>query len=386
MRAYVKFEELVKAMSFANTVLSDKSVDEKSRNFIFSIKEGECFLIGYSPIIFSRTELESVEDKEDIPENGWMFQVKASELNKIVASFSNLSRTKVDMISLYDDGVKIGLNIHEEPINDADAKLERDVEFFLEASPIFDKVLKEIELASPEDYSGVPSGDLMMYTDSLFPIMSNDSSNSSASKLNFTDDHVFVVTSFMSAFMENKLPDAMKNIVLTYSSASFLKKLCEVADGSVDLAKKDSIYLCVRAGNTEAFMKYNRVKINNKLHITKRQEAMSTGIVMDRMYLKDVLRRMGSMSSEGVATVTEEGLEVENSNFTQVIPINNSKGDVNGIKFKLTVSVLEKIILGRDDVFTGDVFMYFVKSARGYLIYMSDSTGVWFADTQVVNG
>ena len=184
MRAYVKFEELVKAMSFANTVLSDRSVDEKSRNFIFSIKEDECFLIGYSPIIFSRTELESVEDKEDIPENGWMFQVKASELNKIVASFSNLSRTKVDMISLYDDGVKIGLNIHEEPINDADAKLERDVEFFLEASPIFDKVLKEIELASPEDYSGVPSGDLMMYTDSLFPIMSNDSSNSSASKLN----------------------------------------------------------------------------------------------------------------------------------------------------------------------------------------------------------
>lgn len=385
MRVKVGFEEIVKSLVFANTVLSDKSVDEKSKNFIFSIKEDEAVVIGYSPVIFSRTLLESVESVEDLPENGWMLQVKASELNKIIAAFSNLSRTKVEEVFFYDEGVRIGIELHEVPLDENDSKLERNANFFLEVSPIPTKIVKEIEMEFPDGGEGIPGGDLVMYTDSLFPIMSNDTSSSMASKINFTNEYAFVITSFMSAFMVNKLPDAMKDIVLTYSSASFLKKLSESAEDSVELAKKDGVYLCVRAGNTEAFMRYNKVKVNSKLHIDKRVEAMNTGIVVDRLYLKDVLRRMGSMSTEGIVKITSEGLQVENSNFSQIVPVNKTKGDVEGISFKVSVPVLEKIILGRDDIFSGDVFIYFVKSARGYIIYVSDGTGAWFADTQVVN-
>lgn len=385
MKVRVNFEELVKALSFANTVLSDKSVDEKSKNFIFNIKEGDSKVIGYSPIVSSRTLLEDVEVIDEIPEEGWAFQVKASELNKIVSSFSSLFRTKVSDVYFYDSGVKVGVELHEEPLDDADAKLERDVEFYLESAPIPAKVLKEVKVEFPEESEGIPSGDLILYTDSLMPIMSNDSSSSMGSKVNFTGDYVFVMSSYMSAFMVNKLPEAMKDMALSYSSVSFLKKLCESAEDMVEISKKDSTYLCVRSSNTEAFMKYQRVMVNSKLHVDKRKEAMSTGIVLDRLYLKDVLKRMGNMSPDGVVTITEDGLLVENSNFSQVVPLNNTKGDVVGIKFKVSVPVLEKIILGKDDVYTGDVFIYFVKSSRGYIIYTSDKTGVWFASTQVVN-
>ena len=73
---------------------------------------------------------------------------------------------------------------------------------------------------------------------------------------------------------------------------------------------------------------------------------------------------------------------VNNSNFNQTIPLNNKK-DADGVSFNISIPVLEKTILGKDEVFTNDLFIYFVDTARGYLVFLSDSTGAWFSSTQV---
>lgn len=380
MKISLKFEELQNVLEYSNTILSDKSVDDKMRNVIFMVSKDEVRIIGHNAFTFSRTLLQEAEISDDIPDGGWEFQIKSNELNKIVSSFSSLYKTKVNNVDFEDDGVKIKITVHEEPINEEDAQLAQDSEFKLENAPILKNVNTEIHMDFPSDVDLIAGGDLLLYLDSLFPLMNNDSANGMASKLNFASDYIFVITSSMSAFMVNKLPDAFKDLALTYSSTNFLKKLCEGIE-NLGIAKLDK-YICIQAENTEAFMKFQKVKVNYRMFVDKRDK--SKGISLDRLYLKDVLKRMGNVSPDGKMFITEDNfLQVANSNFQQLIPLNLTKDGTQGISFNISVPVLEKIIVGRDDVFTGDIRMYFVQTARGYVLYMSDATGTWFSNTQV---
>lgn len=380
MKISVNFGELQSVLGYSNTILGDKSVDEKLKNVIFMVNSTDetVRVVSYNAYTFSRTELEkaTVEDCT----SDWEFQVKASDLNKIISSFSSMYKTEVNTIDFEDDGVKIKLTVHEVPKEGNDERLAQDSIFHLENAPILKNISNDIHMDFPEDDELLSSGDLLLYLDSLFPLLSNDSASSMGSKINFADDYVFVITSAMSAFMQNKLPDAFKSITITYSSVNFLKKLCENVE-DLGVAKLEK-YICIKSGNTEAFMKFQRVKVNYKMYIDKRDT--TNGVVIDRLYLKDVLKRMGNTSPDGKVFITDGNeLRVENASFQQSIPLNNSKGNVEGVGFNISVPVLEKIIVGRDDVFTEDVFLYLVETPRGYIIYLSDKTGSWFANTQV---
>lgn len=380
MKISVNFSELQSILGYSNTILSDKSVDDKLRNVIFMVNSTEetVKVVSYNAYTFSRTELEkaTVEDCS----SDWEFQVKASDLNKIVSSFSSMYRTEVNTVDFEDDGVKIKLTVHEEPKEGNDERLAQDSMFQLENAPILKNINNDIHMEFPENDELLQSGDLLLYLDSLFPLLSNDSASSYGSKINFAEDYVFVLTSTMSAFMQNKLPDAFKGITITYSSVNFLKKLCENVE-DLGVAKLDK-YICIKSGLTEAFMKFQLIKPNYKMYIDKKDT--SNGVVLDRLYFKDVLKRMGNTSPDGKIFITDgQELRVENESFQQVIPINNSKGEVEGIGFNISVPIMEKIIVGRDDVFKEDIFLYLVKTPRGYIIYLSDKTGSWFANTQV---
>lgn len=376
-RISVNFEELQSYVGYANTILSDKSVEEKLKNLIFVVSKEDVKLVAYSAFTFSRTTLASEIELDDV--DSWSFQVKASEVNKIISSFSSLYKTKVSSLDFEEDGVKIKVVVHEESKDEENSHLNRNVDFYLENAPIMKKVKEEIMKPLPEESDVVSAGDLLLYLDSLFPLINNDAANGLSSKIQFADDYVFILSSTMASFMVNKLPDAFKNITITYSSANFLKKLVEKAD-TIEVAK-DSKYICVQNGNTEAFLQFQRVKVKYNMHIEKRSK--DCGVVIDRLYLKDVLKRMSNMDPDGVIRVSEDELVVSNKSFEQNVPIIQSK-NADGVGFNIFVPVLEKIILGKDDVYNYDIFMYFVETKRGYLLYLSDKTGSWFSTTQVV--
>lgn len=377
MKLKVNYDELSSVLGYVNTILGDKSVDEKMKNIIFSVSEKETRVIGYSPLTFSRTQLNDVE--VDGVSDVWEFQVKAAELNKIVSSFSSLFKTKVTSVEFEKADSKIAVKLTEEAIKEEDSRLSQVSKFAMDNVPLAESIKREINLEFPEDTSSIISGDLLLFIDSLFPLMNNDTASSLVSKLNFADDYIFVITTYMSAFMKNKLPDAFKDLTLSYSSVNFLSKLCNSAE-SIDVEKTDK-HLCIESGSTQAFIKYQHVKVKHEQYV--KRMAQDNGIVLDRLYLKDVLKRMQVTSLDGVMKVVDEGLEVSNDGFAQVIPINKTKGDVEGVKFKASVPILLKTIVGNDSVFPDQLFIYFVKSGSGYIMYLKDSTGAWFATTQV---
>lgn len=379
MKITVAYEELVRVLGFVNTVLSDKSVDDKMKNVIFLVKNDSVKVVGYNPLTFSRTELEKAE-VEDVNEEGWVFQVKAAGLNKVLSSFSSLYKTEVSKLEFTEDGVKIRLTVFEEAKDEADSRLSQESSFLLENITILSNVLKEVNLEFPEDVSVLDSAELFLYIDSLYPLMSNESSSVNASKLNFADDYVFVLTGYMSSYFKNKLPDAFKDLTLSFSSVNFLKKLTSDVE-NIGVSKQEK-YLCIDGGNTEAFLRYQKIKIRYKQYI----EGMSKdlGIVVDRLYLKDVLKRMSNMSDTGRMSITNDGmLYVETDKFSQEIPLVNVKEGTSGVSFNVSIANLEKAIIGRDDSFFEDVFIYFVPSARGYRVYIKDKTGAWLSNIQV---
>lgn len=380
MKLKVSYSELASVLGYVNTILSDKTVDEKMKNVIFAVVNNGATVIGYSPLTFSRTQLNNAETEGIEDGENWDFQVKASDLNKIISCYSSLFKTKVDSIEFEKDKTKIKVIIHEEAIKEEDANLSQVSKFSLDNVPIMDSVNKEIHTEFPEDTSSILSGDLLLYIDSLFPLMTNDSSNSLTSKLNFTKEHIFVMTSYVSTFFVNKLPESFKDLTLGYSSVNFLKKLCDGVD-SIDVQRVNN-YLCIQSGLTEAFLKYQKVKV--KPESTIKRLSKDNGIVLNRLYLKDVLKRMSFSAQDGVLQMLEPGLEVSNESFNQIIPILNKKGDVDTIKFKVSVPMLSKTIVGDDGVFPEELYIYFVKTGNnGYSLFVADSTGAWFSTMQV---
>ena len=378
MKISVDFNELDSVLSYVYTILSDKSVEEKVKNVIFIVKNDEVTVAGYNQITFSRTTLEKVTC-EDIPESGWEFQIKSGELNKIMSSFSNLFKTKVELIDIEDSGVRTKITVHELPIDEKDAKLEQDSVFEVENAPILAKILTDIKTEFPESANVVTSSDLLLYLGALMPLMVNDSANSTASKLNFADDYVFTMSSSASAFFKNQLSEEFKGITLGYSSVSFLRKLCESSE-MVSVARNKN-YLCIESNSTQAFMRYKPIRINYRAYVEKRSK--DKGIVVDRLYLKDVLRRMGNTSAMGKMVVSEAGsLVVMNELFQQEVPLENCKPSTEGISFKISIPILNSLILGNDDVFADNLYIYFVETARSYILYIQDKTGAWFSSTQ----
>lgn len=378
MKVKLSYSELASVLGYVNTILSDKTVDEKMKNVIFLVSKDNVSVVGYSPLTFSRTMLSDVEI-EGVEDN-WDFQVKAGDLNKVMSCFNSLFKTKVENIELEKEKNKIKVVIHEEPIKEEDSNLAQTSRFLLDDVPIIKSVGEEIRMKFPEETDSILSGDLLLFIDSLFPLMTNDSANSLTSKLNFTEDYIFVMTSYVSAFFINKLPESFKGLTLGYSSVNFLKKLCDGAD-SIDVQRIDR-YLCIESGSTQAFLKYQRVKVKADSYVKRMSK--DNGIVLDRLYLKDVLRRMMFSAQDGVVRMLEDGLEVSNDGFAQIIPVGNKKGDVDSIKFKVSVPMLSKTIVGDDSVFPDELHIYFVKTSNsGYSLYIKDSTGAWFSTMQV---
>lgn len=380
MKISVDFAELGSVLGYPNAVLSDKSVDEKLKNIIFMVSPEETLVVGYNAFTFCRTRLENVEVEGVTKE--WQFQVKASELTKIMSAFSSLYKTKVEKLDFEDSGVRIKVTVHELAVKEEDARLSQDSTFEMENAPVLAGIDKEIHTEFPDQVSAVTSGDLLLYLDSLIPLMTNDSANSISSRMNFADDYVFTTSPHWSAFIKNRLTDEFKNLCLGYTSATFLKKLCEGLDG-VCVARLDN-YLCIEAGSTQAFMRYKPVKIKYSAFIAKKSE--EHGIRLDRLYFKDVLKRMGIVSPDGkMSIVNAETLLVENETFQQEVPLLAAKGNAVGIKFSVSIPAMVQLILGKDEVFADDIFLYFVPTTRGHMLYLRDKSGAWFTNAQVVN-
>lgn len=378
MKIVLSYDELTKVLNFSSIILSDKIVEEKMKNAIFVVTKDSVKIVFYNALTFCRTLIENVQTIEGVDEGEWVFQVKFNELMKVLNGYVGLSKTKVDTLEFSDDVSKVKVSVSEVALKDEDASLNQVSVFRIDNVPLLDSIEKDIKMEFPEGADVVSGADVLLYVDSLFPVMANDTGNAIANKLNFADDYVFVLSSYMTAFFKNRLPEHLKGVTLGYSSVNFLKKMAEMGDISLKRTEK---YLCVSVGMSEAFMRFQPIRMRYSQYVGRFSK--DNGILLNRLYLKDVLRRMGNMSTDGICKIQGDDLYVENTSFSQVIPIIRSKGEVEGVSFKISVPTIEKLIIGKDSAFPEEIFLYLKKEGSGYALFFADKTGAWFTQTQV---
>lgn len=393
MKLVMNFNKILENLDYVSTVVEDKLLDESLRNIIFKLTETGVSLIGYSSISICKTHLQQgdfeVSFNEGDLENGVAYmQLKSKELSNFLGTFKTLKTTKPVAVEFETFRNKVRLTVVEEFLNSEEGeapKTQKSVWMFdnLEVKP---NVLKEIGVEVGEGTS-VSSLDILLCVNSLSPLVSDEGGNSLPSRLNFAEDYVVAVPGTFASLFRNELPEAFKGITLGYSALNFLRKI--LMSNEVVTISRSEIYLTISTGTSDAFLRYQTKIPNTELYL--RNYKKDHAVVVDRLYLRDVLKRLSIVNDNALIEVDTANnvLKLKNSKFSQDVPLLAQKGmeGLPSVSFKLATAIFNKAIIGDDSVFApegGEVRMYITPlSPSGYVICFSDATDLWFSAVQV---
>lgn len=390
MKLRLHFDRLVEKLEDVSTVVDDAMLDESVKNIIFKLGNKSLMLAGYNPRAICRTMLDPVDietefTEGELPESGVVyFQIKAKELNTFLNTFKGLKQTEAETCEFETFNNRIRLNVTEVPKDAEKEYLRQTSRWIFDTLPVKDYIIDEIntEIDSSK-LENVASDDVLLYLSSLTPLLQSNGGDNLPSKMHFSEDYVFTISTFATLF-ENVLPEAFKNIVLTYSSISFLKKVVEKND--VIFVSKTDTHLIIRVDESEAFLRFQVKMPDCSLYVNSFKK--DHAVVIDRQYFKDVLKRF-TLVNEAITFEVKPSsntITLSNTKSTQDIPLLQIKNmeQLEGIKFKLAWQILSKAIIGDDSVFSEQLFVYIVPNQKsGYTLIFSDNSGKWFSMIQV---
>lgn len=373
---------LLDLLGFSAAVSSDMVLKEQDKNIIFMIdSSNRSVAVSRNTDLFSRvvfTPLEVLGDGN--------IQVNAVELRKILGTFQGLSRTKVDYIEFIESNAKVRVLVHEsdlEELEEGEESFGGITSYALDNIKLKQKVLEDISLEfDSENASSVDGLSLDLILSSLMPNM-DSSKGKNNNRIHFAKDVVAVMDTRGQVFFNNMLPEVFQNSTFRYSSVAYMRKVLETGTNILVSIIGNKFAFRSENGDIETFITNMPVTFNYQTTldgITK-----NNGVILDRQFLKDILRRLSIMNSNPKFVFSGEGIHVTADGFERTIPVMNVKGDIEGIEFKTNTSTISSMIVGDDAVMSPNLFMYIEKSKRGvgYQLSVSDETGVFLANTMV---
>lgn len=395
MKVVFKFDALLQNLVDLSLVAEDIMSSEDMKNVIFRITKEDIQLIGINQIVYSfrRTlphdmyHLE-VSDDELNAGVGYM-QIKSKELIGYLNSYKSLRRTEVEEVELtLVNNLTIVCKVSEKDLEDGRIHLSS---YTFNNIPIKPNLIQNITLIADEDIAGesVPMTDILLYTKNMLPILKNDTSL--YGYLIFgTDGVVVAYNALFTTFMKNKLPSSFSGIKLSYRAISLIDKIF-ANDTQVICKKLDRhLYFYSEATNSEAFIVYDG-KLPN-YSVTKNLFVKDHAFVLDRVYLKDILKRLSLVNEdiEFKIKCDEDVVEVKNSKFHQAIPVLQKKAleEYDQISFRIRPDALSKAIIGSDDEFSPNTFVYYCPQPNGKVVLIfTDNTGIdgenaWYSAIQ----
>lgn len=402
MKLRISYNDLVPSLDYVSSVVEDKFLEDNMRNIIFLFRRSaqgvSLMLAGYNKIATCRTVLTDVDyeftgDEED----KWMqlddgtaityMQIKSKELNNFLGSFRSLKKTKPTDCEFATVRNKVRLIVQEEPKDESDERAEqlRNTSLWMFDNAILKPaVLHDILMELPtEGEESIASTDVLFYLNTLFPLVSDEGGSSLPSKMHFSDEYIFCVPNF-ATLMVNQLPSAFKGIVLAYSALNFLKKVSEHTEYMA--VNKTGTHITIKTDNSEAFLRYMTKMPDHTIYT--RECKKDHMVAIDRVYLREVLKRLALTNDNVTVTVKPEEnvITFSNTKYSSDIPIYTQRGLEElgtDITFKMVQNHLNKAIIGDDSVFPDVLGIYLNRKGSGFTLVFSDTTGQWFSTMQV---
>lgn len=413
MKFSCDYNVLLANLKDVSSVVEDALSSDDLKNIIFRFTKVadkvQVCLIGINQLItFRRSIAEDsytaeLADNEPNDKGVFYIQLKSKELLAFLDSYKGLRRTHVEEVTFENlDAMNIKCSILEKD-NDTDAPYVSGWTF--NNIGIKPNMLGAIELQQPEaELHCIPCRNILVHTRNLVPIMQNGTNL--YSNMQMDSDHVVAFNPAYTTIMSNmmNIGDVLSGLKLSYRGVSFMDKiLCGDPYNDEDHAEfnevtgfdepydyvniaKTETHIFFKTKNSEAFIRYDTKLANYES--TARMFVKDHAIVIDRVYLKDILKRLSLISDlvEFNIKCKENCVELKNTKYSQDIPILQSKGldEYENIKFKIMPDVLNKAIIGDDAEFSGSTFVYFCPQANGSaMIVFADDSGTWFSIVKV---
>lgn len=378
------FETLDTAMATVTSIVSDKMLKEDLKNLVIWVKDGEVRFSAYNGNISSATKVDAQVILPN-PNEEVFVQLKAKDINDVLASFKGLSRTKVAKVELEIKETEAIMQVFEEPIDSEQSHAEEYFQrskFRITKPRLKDAIKSEIQKINTNvDGVEVTSIDMLLYINSLYPTVQKETRESTDNVL-FGKEYIYTVLAPYSAIMENRLPEVISGFRLKNTIVNFLKNFITGAE-TFTIDKQDMgngmVVLTVKVGDSVAVIKC--ADMSRAFDMTNFVTTPANGVVVDKAYLIDVLKRM-SLSSEAayidVTIVDGRGeLKVVSKNMTQNIPVVQTKGE-GSFPFSIRAELLSSVIFSHIQGFGENVFLYLEHGDRGNIIMaVKDNTNLW---------
>lgn len=375
---FLDYDNLVYLLDNATSVTSDSALKDADKTIFFLIKdEGESIAVAKNSDLFIR-----VKFTPELVKEAGNVQVNSSELSKILGTFSNLSRTRVESIELKVHKSKVQVIVHESALDEDYQDFAGDTSYSLDSINIKEKTLQDISVEfDDENAVDVDSMELDIVLSTLLPIMDSKKGLNN-NQIHFASDQIFVMDNRSQIFYKNILPEVFSNSSFRYTSVAYMRKLIQTSNHLRVVISGNKFAIRSESGEVEAYINQLGVRFNYKPTLEKITK--ENGIILDRAFLKDIIRRLSIMGSDPKVSIQEDGVHITTESFSRVIPISNSKGNVEGMEFKVNSSLLASMIIGDDSVMSNNLFLYLEPvKPRGIQLTISDDSGAFLSNTKV---
>lgn len=375
---FIDYDNLVYLLDNATSVTSDSALKDADKTIFFLIKdEGESIAVAKNSDLFIR-----VKFTPELVKEAGNVQVNSSELSKILGTFSNLSRTRVESIEFKVHKSKVQVIVHESALDEDYQDFAGDTSYSLDSINIKEKTLQDISVEfDDENAVDVDSMELDIVLSTLLPIMDSKKGLNN-NQIHFASDQIFVMDNRSQIFYKNILPEVFSNSSFRYTSVAYMRKLIQTSNHLRVVISGNKFAIRSESGEVEAYINQLGVRFNYKPTLEKITK--ENGIILDRAFLKDIIRRLSIMGSDPKVSIQEDGVHITTESFSRVIPISNSKGNVEGMEFKVNSSLLASMIIGDDSVMSNNLFLYLEPvKPRGIQLTISDDSGAFLSNTKV---
>jgi len=392
MKFNCNYIELLEILIPSSGVAEDSLSNEDMKNIIFKLERGtpnKASVISVNQLItfkqFLSMETYSLElEDEELDDEGVLYlQIKSKELLNFLNAYKGLRRTKVEEVCFkFNSRNNILCTVLEK---DIDSEAVHTSRYVFENLPMKSTVKKSVSLNAPtEGLNTIESKNILVHTRNMLPILQSSSQTPTSSNLLFGEDHVVAIHPSFVTIMSNLVNnDIFRGIKLSQRVLVFIDKTLCTEDVVTVARLREHIYF--QTLTSETFIKYDTKLMEYKYYLDmfKKDHAL----VLDRIYLKDVLRRL-SLANDTIefTIMPEEGVvRLSNSKFDQEIPIIKDKAlaEIGKIQFRVMPEVLTKAIIGSDDEFSGNSFVYYCADGRNVSIIFADDSGSWFSIIRV---
>lgn len=375
---FVEYDMLVGLLSHATSVTSDSALKDSDKTVVFMVHDdGESIVAAKNSDLMVRVAFtpEKVEKAGNI-------QINSSELNKILGTYTSLSRTKVDFVEFRENENRVQVIVHESDLDEEQDLFGGVTSYSLDNIKIKERLLEDLKLKFEEGQAkSVSTIELDMVLSTLIPVMDSKKGVNN-NLIHFADDVIFVMDTRCQIFYKNILPDVLHNSSFRYTSVAYMKKMSETSNHLSMVLQGNKFGIRSEDGSIEAFINHLPVRFNYKPTYEGIKKA--NGVILDRKFLKDLIRRLSTMGTDATFSIQEDGVHIRTNDFSRVMPINNAKGDIMGTEFKMKTSLLSYMIVGDDSVMSPNLFLYLDKATRGvgYQLSISDDSGAFISNTR----